>query len=123
MTRPGAAGVDVAPVGAAANVRDIPVLWPYRQRIHLVIACLDDPEEMEDARAEIEALGATLLVERTPGPLSAWLGRPSVVVADRFGTVALAATHARAGRVLAELESFALSCPECGPQAWGDPGA
>ena len=25
-------------------------------------------------------------------------------------------------RFLAELETFELACPECGPQAWGDPG-
>ena len=123
MRRSSAAGAEVPAAGPLASVRDVQALWPYRQRSHLVIACLEDPGEFEAARAEIEALGATLLLERTPGPLSARLGRPSVVVADRFGTVALAATHARAGRVLAELESFALSCPECGPQAWGDPGA
>lgn len=106
-----------------SSVRDVPALWPYRQRTHLVIACLDDPRELEAARPEFEELGATLLVEREAGPLSSRLGRPAVVVADRFGTVALSAPEASRERVLEELESFALSCPECGPQAWGDPGA
>jgi hypothetical protein len=106
-----------------ASVRDLPALWPYRQRAHLVIACLDDPRELEAIRPEIEELGAVLVVEREAGPLSSRFGRPSVVVADRFGTVALSAPAASGEQVLEDLESFALSCPECGPQAWGDPGA
>ena len=104
------------------NVRDLPVLWPYRQRCHLVVACLDDARSLEALRPQIEGLGGTLVVEREPGPLSARLGRPSVTVADRFGTVGLAAEHISFRRILAELEAFELSCPECGPQAWGDPG-
>jgi len=103
------------------NVRDLPVLWPYRQRRHLVVACVEDTRLLEEARLQIEELGGTLVVEREPGPLSRRLGRPSVTVADRFGTVGLAAEQIPVGRILAELESFELSCPECGPQAWGDP--
>lgn len=122
MSRPSRASADVSGAVPVTSVRDVPALWPYRQRTHLVIACLDDPRELERILPEIEALGATLLLERTPGPLSARLGRPSVVVADRFGTVTLSAVDASPERVLEEVESFALSCPECGPQAWGDPG-
>lgn len=105
------------------NVRDLPVLWPYRQRRHLVVACVDDPRSLEALRPQIEGLGAALVVEREPGPLSAHLGRPSVTVADRFGTVGLTAEQAPPERIFAELEAFELSCPECGPQAWGDPAA
>ena len=105
------------------NVRDLPDLWPYRQRRHLVVACLDDVRSLEALRSQIEGLGGILIVEREPGPLSGRLGRPSVTVADRFGTVGLTAKEIPPERILAELEAFELSCPECGPQAWGDPGA
>lgn len=44
-----------------------------------------------------------------------------VTVADRFGTIGYQEGAASLDRVLAELESFELSCPECGPQAWGAP--
>jgi hypothetical protein len=104
------------------DVRSLPALWPLRQRRHAVVACLDDPDRYEDARDAIAARGGELVVERLPGPLSAALGRPSVVVADRFGTVGLHEACPSLDRVLAELDGFELACPECGPQAWGDPG-
>jgi len=107
---------------AVQNVRDLPALWPYRQRRHLVVACVDDAGSLETLRPRIEGLGATLVVEREPGPLSARLGRPSITVADRFGTIGVTAPQVPSERILAELEAFELSCPECGPQAWGDPG-
>lgn len=105
------------------DVRSLPSLWPLRQRRHVVVACLDHPDEYEAARGELDALRAELVVEREPGPLSAALGRPAVVVADRFGTVGLRAERPAVRDVLTELERFELSCPECGPIAWGDPGA
>jgi hypothetical protein len=105
------------------NVRDLPLLWPYRQRRHLVIACVDDPSPLEALEPEIDRLGGVLVVEREAGPLSVPLGRPSVTIADRFGTVALTAEAVSRERILSELETFELSCPECGPQAWGDPAA
>ena len=105
------------------NVRDLPPLWPYRQRRHLVVACVDDVRPLEALRPQIEGLGGTLVVEPEAGPLSERLGRPSVTVADRYGTVGLAAEEVSSARILAELEAFELSCPECGPQAWGDPAA
>lgn len=104
-------------------MRSLPQLWPLRQRRHVVVACLDDPDEYEAARGELAGLRAELVVERDPGPLSAALGRPAVVVADRFGTVGLHAERPPLREVLTELELFELSCPECGPIAWGDPGA
>jgi hypothetical protein len=104
------------------NVRSIPALWELRQRRHAAVVCLDDPGEYEAARSDVAALRGELVVEREPGPLSAALGRPAVVVADRFGTVGLRGERPSVARVLAELEGFELACPECGPQAWGDPG-
>jgi hypothetical protein len=105
------------------NVRSLSALWPFRQRRHVVVACLDDPAEYEAVRDELDELRAELVLEREPGPLSAALGRPAVVVADRFGTVGLHAERPSVGDVLTELERFELACPECGPIAWGDPGA
>ena len=110
-------------VSGVENVRSLPALWPLRQRRHVVVACLDDPAEYEAARAQLDELSAELVVERDPGPLSAALGRPAVVVADRFGTVGLHGERPPLADVLTELEGFELSCPECGPIAWGDPGA
>ena len=105
------------------DVRSLSPLWPLRQRRHAVVVCLDHPAEYEAMRPELGERGAELVVERTPGPLSAALGRPSVTVVDRFGSVALAAERLPGAHVLAALEGFELACPECGPQAWGDPGA
>jgi hypothetical protein len=105
------------------DVRSLPELWRLRQRRHAVVVCLEDPEEYEAAREEVAGRGAELVVERAPGPLSSALGRPGVVVADRFGTIGLRGARPPVEHVLATLEGFELACPECGPQAWGDPGA
>ena len=104
------------------HVRGLEPLWHLRQRRHAVVACLDEPAELEQLVPELEAAGATLVVERKAGPLSAALGRPSVTVVSRFGRVGWRGEAADPARVLDELEAFALACPECGPQAWGDPG-
>jgi len=104
------------------DVRSLPALWPLRGRRHAVVVLRDDAGEYEEARDAFRALGAELVVEREPGPLSAALGRPAVAVTDRFGTVGLRGERPPVDRILAELEGFELSCPECGPQAWGDPG-
>ncbi len=88
-----------------------------------MVACVDDAGELESARDGIAELGGELVVEREAGPLSAVLGRPSVTVASRFGRVGWHGEAATVARVLEELEAFELACPECGPQAWGDPGA
>ena len=105
------------------NVRALEPLWHLRQRRHAVIACVDDPAELEALHEELSGLGAELVVEREPGPLSRALGRPSVTVASKFGRIGWRGEHARRERVLEALETFELACPECGPQAWGDPGA
>lgn len=113
----------MAPALQLGDVRGLAPLWRLRQRRHVVVACVDDATELEDARERIRALGAELVLERAPGPLSAALGRPSVTVADRFGSIGWRGASASVERVLDELLAFELSCPECGPQAWGDPGA
>lgn len=68
------------------DVRSLAPLWPLRQRRHAVIVCLDDPTEYEAARSRFEELNGELIVEQTAGSLSNALGRPSVTVADRFGS-------------------------------------
>jgi hypothetical protein len=104
------------------NVRALEPLWHLRQRRHAVVACLEDAGLLEDARDAFAVLRAELVVEREPGPLSAALGRPSITVASRFGRIGWRGVEVSVDRVLSELESFELACPECGPQAWGDPG-
>jgi|ERR671923_468509 hypothetical protein len=103
------------------DVRSLAPLWPLRQRRHAVIVCVEDPGEYEAARRQFADLNAELVIEQSPGPLSRALGRPSVTVADRFGSIGFRAARATVDRVLRELEPFELACPECGPQAWGDP--
>ena len=104
------------------NVRSLVELWPFRQRRHVVVACLDDASALEGARGGLFELRAELVVERRPGPLSAALGRPSVTVASRFGRVGWRGESADLVQVIETLELFELACPECGPEAWGDPG-
>lgn len=104
------------------NVRAVAPLWALRQRRHAVVACVDDASALEAVRADIEELRGELVLEPQPGPLSAALGRPSVTVASRFGRVGWRGDEPGVARVLEALEDFELACPECGPQAWGDPG-
>jgi hypothetical protein len=112
-------GVGALPL--ADDVRSLPSLWPLRQRRHAVIVCVDDPAAYEAARDVFAALRAELVVESEPGPLSRALGRPSVTVADRFGSIGFRSAQMGIARIVQELEGFELACPECGPQAWGDP--
>jgi hypothetical protein len=102
------------------DVRSRQPLWPLRRRRHAVVACLDDPGELESEAAGVRELGAELVFERGPGPLSAALGRPSVSVASRFGVIGRRGERASVPRVLTEVEALEPACPECGPQAWGD---
>ena len=104
-------------------MRGLQPLWHLRQRRHAVIACLDDVAPLEELRTELDDLRAVLVVEREPGPLSQALGRPSVTVASKYGRIGWRGESAQRERVLEALETFELACPECGPQAWGDPGA
>ena len=104
------------------DVRSLAPLWRFRQRRHVVIVCVDDPADYVAARRRFADMSAELVIEATFGPLSRALGRPSVTVADRFGSIGFQAARAPEDRILRQLESFELACPECGPQAWGDPG-
>jgi hypothetical protein len=103
------------------DVRSLAPLWPLRQRRHVVIICSGEPRKYAAARAVFAQVNAELVVEERWGPLSQALGRPSVTVADRFGSIGFQAPDATVARILRELEAFELECPGCGPQAWGDP--
>lgn len=104
------------------DVRALEQLWPLRQRRHAVIACVDDVVPLEALRDELSKLRAELIVEREPGALSAALGRPSATVASKFGRIGWRGDAPAREPMLEALEAFELACPECGPQAWGDPG-
>jgi hypothetical protein len=108
---------------AIQDLRSLSPLWPFRQRRHVVVVCADQADELASARRALDEMNAELVLEEVAGPLSAALGRPSVTVADRFGSIGFRAPRAPLTRVLRELERFELACPECGPQAWGDPGS
>ena len=112
-------GVQALPI--VDDVRFLPSLWPLRQRRHAVIVCVDEPAAYEATRDVFTALRAELIVESEPGPISQAPGRPSVTVADRFGSVGFRAAQIGIARIVQELEGFELACPECGTQAWGDP--
>jgi len=105
------------------DVRALEPLWHLRQRRHVVVACVDDATQFDALRDALVELRAELVVEPEPGPLSAALGRPSVTVASKFGKIGWRGGAVDPARVLEALETFELACPECGPQAWGDPGA
>ena len=99
-----------------SNLRDVPALWPLRGRRLAVVACLDDPAPLEARRSELAAHDAELVVEGTPGELSARLGRPSVTVCDRWLEVVEHATSLDPDAVLARVRLLDSSCEEC-PQA------
>jgi hypothetical protein len=105
------------------DVRALEQLWPLRQRRHAVIACVDETAELGALRPELAQPRAELIWEREPGPLSRALGRASVTVASKFGRIGWRGEKPERAHVLEALEAFELACPECGPQAWGDPGA
>jgi hypothetical protein len=106
-----------------ANVRSIPALWNLRQRPGAAIVCRDDPREYEALRGRLPDLEAELVVEPAPGVLSDALGRPSVTVIDRYGTIGLQEEHSSVDRVLTQLEAFEMFCSECTVPLWVDPGA
>lgn len=55
--------------------------------------------------------------------LSKALGRSSVTVIDRYGTVGLQDEHPSVDQVLTQLETFEMFCSECTVPLWTDPGA
>jgi hypothetical protein len=106
-----------------ANVRSIPALWHLRQRRNAVIVCRDDPQEYDALRDRLADLETELVIQQHRGPLSEALGRPSVTVIDRYGTIGLKEDHASLDRVLTQLEAFEMFCSECTVPLWEDPGA
>lgn len=101
---------------APADLRGVPALWPLRGRRAAVVVCRDAPEDYEAARGRFLGLGAELLVERRPGPLSRALGRPAVVVCDRYLDVVAADPELTPGAALGALAWADARCEEC-PQA------
>lgn len=106
-----------------ANVRSIPALWRLRQLRNAVIVFRDDAQEYEALRDRLADLETELIVEQSAGALSEALGRPSVTVIDRYGTVGLQQEHPSVDRVLTKLEAFEMFCSECTVSLWTDPGA
>jgi hypothetical protein len=106
-----------------ANVRSIPALWHLRQRCNAVIVCREDPQEYELPRDRLSEFETELIVEQHSGVLSEALGRPSVTVIDRYGTIGLKDEHPSLERVVTQLEAFEMFCAECTVPLWEDPGA
>jgi hypothetical protein len=106
-----------------ANVRWIPALWHLRQLRNAVVVCRDDAQEYETLRDRFADLEAELITEQQPGVLSEALGRPSVTVIDRYGTVGLHEEHPSLEQILTQLEAFEMFCSECTVPLWVDPGA
>lgn len=100
----------------AGHLRGNPALRRFYGRSPVVVACTDDAEELEALVAELGRLGAELVVEREPGPLSAVLGRPSVTVCDRYLDVQLHVPRPPSATVLSTVLRSQVRCEEC-PQA------
>jgi hypothetical protein len=81
-----------------------------------VVVCRDAPEPFEALREHLGRLGAELVIERRPGPLSALLGRPAVVVADRYLDIVASDPDPTPEAVREALEWAGGRCEEC-PQA------
>ena len=88
-----------------------------------MIVCRDDAQEYGALRERLADLETELIIEQQPGVLSEALGRPSVTVIDRYGTVGLKEEHASVDRVITQLEAFEMFCSECTVPLWVDPGA
>ena len=80
------------------------------------VVCRDAPEPFEALREHLGRLGAELMIERRPGPLSALLGRPAVVVADRYLDVVASDPDPSPEAVREAIEWAGRRCEEC-PQA------
>jgi hypothetical protein len=98
------------------NLQKQEALSGFYRRNPAVIVCQDDPSELEAVADELRRFDAALVVERSPGPLSEVLGRPSVTVIDRYFDIRLQATEPPAKTVLTAVERSELRCEEC-PQA------
>jgi len=105
-----------SPARPPTDLRAARPLWPLRGRRAAVVVCRDAPEPFEAIREHLGRLGAELVVERRPGPLSRLVGRPAVVVCDRYLDVVEAGQDLSPERVREALEWSGGRCEEC-PQA------
>jgi hypothetical protein len=105
-----------------ANVRSIPAIWRLWQRRNTVSICRDDPREYKTLRGRLPDLGRAGR-RAGPGVLSEALGRPSVTVIDRYGTIELQEEHPSVDRVLTQLEAVGDVLPGCTVPLWVAPGA
>jgi hypothetical protein len=105
----------------AADLRAVGALRRHRGRRAVVVVCRDDARAWEAHRARFAAFEAELVAEPQPGALSAALGRPSVVVCDRYLDVTAAGPALHPDAVAAELRFLSCRCEEC-PQAMHEPG-
>jgi hypothetical protein len=103
------------------HLRSSAALQPWRGRRAVVVVCRDDAAAWEPHRDAFAAADAELVCEGRGGPLSASLGRPFVVVCDRYLDVTAAGPELDPAAVLAELRFLACRCEEC-PQAIHEPG-
>lgn len=103
-------------MGEKGHLRDISELRKLRGRRPAVLVLMDDPSDYEAVRDELAELGAELVVETSPGPLSERLGRPSVTVCDRYLDVELADERPDPAEVVESVRAAEWRCEEC-PQA------
>ncbi len=103
-------------MSAKEHLRDIPELRRLRGWRPGVLVLMDDPSDYEAVRDELAELGAELVVESSPGPLSERLGRPSVTVCDRYLDVELVDERPDPADVVESVRAAEWRCEEC-PQA------
>jgi hypothetical protein len=103
------------------QLRGVSELWRFRGRRAVVIVCRDDAHDWERHRPRFAALEAELVLERDAGALSAALGRPMVVVCDRYLDATSSGAALEPEAVTAELRFLSCRCEEC-PQAMHEPG-
>ncbi len=104
---------------AIEHLRGISALHPLRGRQPVVVVCLDDPDPYERRREQLRGLDAELIVEREPGRLSAFLGRPSVTVCDRYLGVHLHGEDVAPEEAIKLVTWLEMRCEEC-PQSGVD---
>jgi hypothetical protein len=104
------------------DLRAAEPLWRLRGRRAVVVVCRDAPEPFEAIREHLGRLGAELVVERRPGPLSRRVGRPAVVVCDRYLDVVAAGEDLTPEQVRETLEWSGARCEECPQSAEELPG-
>ena len=100
-------------MSAREHLRGVPELRKLRGRRPAVIVLMQDPSPYEAVGDELDDLRAELVVERTPGPLSERLGRPSVTVCDRYLDVELAEERPDPEEVVETVRAAEWRCEEC----------